>query len=124
MNTSARATLAIIPVPKPLLTARGGSGFGTEDGGSSIAGKGQPDVNGDGTGVIGVTCPGDIHDNSYYQSFADDANKIDQAGGWEIRTIDRLNPADAVNQARDPAHPPHPYDMTRPASPDREGQDT
>ncbi|WP_055478523.1 hypothetical protein [Sphaerimonospora mesophila] len=103
MNTSARAALAIVPASAPPLTACGGGGSGAEHGGSATATKGQPDVIGDGKVAIGVMRPGDIHDNGYYQSFVDDANEIAQADGWKIRTIDELNPADAVDQKRDPA---------------------
>jgi basic membrane protein A len=88
--------------PALLLTACGGSGGGdtAASGGSTTAAKKQPDVNGDGKVVIGIMSPGDTQDNGYYQSFVDDANKVAKESGWEVRTLDKLNPADAVTQAR------------------------
>ncbi|GII94645.1 BMP family ABC transporter substrate-binding protein [Sinosporangium siamense] len=103
MKFSARAALALIAAPALLLTACGGeetTATGSDSGSTTPATKGQPDVNGDGKVVIGVMSPGDTRDNGYYQSFVDDANKIAQANQWEVRTLDKLNPADAVNQAR------------------------
>ncbi|MEV7012135.1 BMP family ABC transporter substrate-binding protein [Streptosporangium sp. NPDC051022] len=105
MNISARTVLTIAVAPALLLTACGDGGSAAPQekaGGSSTttAAKGQPDVNGDGKVVIGVMSPGDTHDNGYYQSFVDDANGIAKTNGWEVRTLDKINPADAVNQAR------------------------
>jgi basic membrane protein A len=69
-------------------------------GGAAAAAKGQPDVNGDGKVVIGIMSPGDTHDNGYYQSFVSEAESYAKQNGWEIRTVDKINTSDAVNQAR------------------------
>ncbi|MCF8541986.1 MAG: BMP family ABC transporter substrate-binding protein, partial [Candidatus Nanopelagicales bacterium] len=58
-----------------------------------------PDVNGDGTVVIGVMSPGDTKDNGYYQSFVQGANDFAGAQGWKVVTVDKINPSDSVNQA-------------------------
>jgi basic membrane protein A len=104
MRPRIRTYLAITVAPALLLTACGGSGGdgGTASAGGSTAAakKQQPDVNGDGKVVIGIMSPGDTHDNGYYQSFVDDAGKVAKENGWEVRTLDKLNPADAVTQAR------------------------
>ncbi|SDG40610.1 basic membrane protein A [Sinosporangium album] len=103
MKFPARAALVFLAAPALLLTACGGGNGGAGGSGSGSAAPkatGQPDVNGDGKVVIGIMSPGDTRDNGYYQSFVDDANKVAQANGWEVRPIDKLNPADAVNQAR------------------------
>src|SRR5262245_51424481 len=106
MNAMARACLMTTMAPVLLLTACGSGGGATPTHGGLTkpagltAGKGQPDVNGDGKVVIGIMSPGDTRDNGYYQSFVDDAGKIAKENGWEVRTLDKLNPADAVSQAR------------------------
>ncbi len=82
------------------LAACGGGGGDATTGVSPAPRAGQPDVNGDGKVVIGVMSPGDTRDNGYYQSFVDQANQVAAANGWEVRTIDRINTADAVTQAR------------------------
>ena len=66
---------------------------------SSTAGK-QPDVNGDGKVVIGVLSPGDTNDNGYYESFVVAARDFAKKEGWTITVVDKINPADAVAQAR------------------------
>ncbi|MCX4474630.1 BMP family ABC transporter substrate-binding protein [Micromonospora sp. NBC_01655] len=93
-----RAAIASAAVMSLLLTACDGS---ESSGGSGAPGeRRQPDVNGDGKVVVGILSPGDTKDGGYYQSFVDDANKIARAAGWEVRTIDRVNPAVALTQAR------------------------
>ncbi|MCG5217640.1 BMP family ABC transporter substrate-binding protein [Streptosporangium sp. KLBMP 9127] len=100
MNTSARATLAIVIAPALLLTACGGSETADTGTAAKTAVKAQPDVNGDGKVVIGVLSPGDTHDNGYYQTFVDKAQTIARSNGWEMRTIDQLKPNEVLNQAR------------------------
>jgi basic membrane protein A len=76
-----------------------GSGSGSS-GGSSASGD-QPDVNGDGTVKIGVLSPGDLNDNGYYESFVAKAQEfVDAQDGWELIKVGSLNPADALEQAR------------------------
>ena len=60
----------------------------------------QPDVNEDGTVRIGVLSPGDTNDNGYYESFVVTANEFADANGWELIIVDKINPADAQEQAR------------------------
>ncbi len=67
--------------------------------GSQPAAAGQPDVNGDGSVSIGIMSPGDTKDNGYYQSFVDKANAFADEQGWKVITVDKVNPADSVNQA-------------------------
>jgi len=62
--------------------------------------EGQPDVNGDGTVKIGVLSPGDTNDNGYYESFVVTAREFAEAEGWELTILDKVNPADAAEQAR------------------------
>jgi basic membrane protein A len=100
MKAKGRAALAAICIPMLLLTACGGGSDKATGSAAAQHKAGQPDVNGDGKVVIGVMSPGDTHDNGYYQSFVDEADQVAKANGWEVRTIDKLNPADAVNQAR------------------------
>lgn len=82
----------------------GGSGGGGS--GESCIGEtgcvpeGQPDVNGDGDVKIGVLSPGDTNDNGYYESFVAAANEFAEAEGWELVTLDMVNPSDAAEQAR------------------------
>lgn len=66
---------------------------------TSAAATGQPDVNGDGSVVIGIMSPGDTKDNGYYQSFVQKANEFADQQGWKIITVDKINPSDAANQA-------------------------
>jgi basic membrane protein A len=61
---------------------------------------GQPDVNGDGTVKIGVLSPGDTNDNGYYESFVVTARDFAEEEGWELVIVDKINPADAAEQAR------------------------
>jgi len=79
------------------------SGSGAEE--SCIGEEGcvpanQPDVNGDGEVLIGVLSPGDTNDNGYYESFVVTAQQFADENDWEFITIDKVNPADAVEQAR------------------------
>ncbi len=60
----------------------------------------QPDVNGDGTVVIGVISPGDTNDGGYYEAFITAAEAYTEANGWELTVVDRVNAADGANQAR------------------------
>ena len=60
----------------------------------------EPDVNCDGKVVIGILSPGDTHDHGYYESFVDTADAYAHQNGWTVITLDKVNPADAVNQAR------------------------
>lgn len=60
----------------------------------------QPDVNQDGKVLIGVLSPGDTNDNGYYESFVVTAGQFADENGWEFITVDKVNPADAVEQAR------------------------
>jgi basic membrane protein A len=96
MKAKGRVALAALFAPMLSLAACGGGPTGA----TPAHKAGQPDVNGDGKVVIGVMSPGDTHDSGYYQSFVDEADQVAKDNGWEVRTIDRLNPADAVNQAR------------------------
>lgn len=77
----------------------GGSGGGSSGGGSA-SGE-QPDVNGDGDVKIGVLSPGDLNDNGYYESFVVAAQEfVDSQDGWELIKVGSINPADALEQAR------------------------
>lgn len=60
----------------------------------------QPDVNQDGAVKIGVLSPGDTNDNGYYESFVVTAREFAEAEGWELIILDKVNPADAADQAR------------------------
>jgi basic membrane protein A and related proteins len=62
--------------------------------------KHEPDVNCDGKVVIGILSPGDTNDHGYYESFIDAAKKYATENGWTLTIVDKINPADAVNQAR------------------------
>jgi basic membrane protein A len=74
-------------------TAAGGSSEGTIP-------KGEPDVNGDGKVSLGILSPGDTNDKGYYESFVDAAKKLADENGWKTIIVDKINPADALNQAR------------------------
>jgi basic membrane protein A len=60
----------------------------------------QPDVNQDGTVKIGVLSPGDTNDNGYYESFVVTARDFADRNGWDLIIVDKINPADAQEQAR------------------------
>jgi len=60
----------------------------------------QPDVNQDGTVKIGILSPGDTNDNGYYESFVVTARDYADQNGWELVIVDKINPADAQEQAR------------------------
>ena len=62
--------------------------------------KHEPDVNCDGKVIIGILSPGDTNDHGYYESFVDAARADAQKNGWSVTIVDKINPADAVNQAR------------------------
>jgi basic membrane protein A len=99
------ATAAMVAVPALLLAACGSSSSSeapaTGDSGAATtqAAAGQPDVNGDGQVIIGIMSPGDTNDNGYYESFVTAANAFAGENGWKVITIDKINPADAQNQA-------------------------
>jgi basic membrane protein A len=50
--------------------------------------------------VVGILSPGDTNDHGYYESFIDAAKQYATANGWTLTIVDKINPADAVNQAR------------------------
>ena len=88
-------------------TAAGGAATtaGGASGGDCIGETGcvpahQPDVNQDGTVTIGVLSPGDTNDHGYYESFVVTARKFAEKNGWKLITVDKVNPADALDQAR------------------------
>jgi basic membrane protein A len=60
----------------------------------------QPDVNQDGTVIVGVLSPGDTNDGGYYESFVTAAREFADEHGWEVTIIDRVAVADASQQAR------------------------
>lgn len=99
-------TAVLVTVPALLLAACASSSSSEPTGGDtnsppasqSTPGQ-QPDVNGDGQVIIGIMSPGDTHDNGYYQSFVDEANSFAGKEGWKVITVDKINPADAQNQA-------------------------
>ncbi len=62
--------------------------------------KHEPDVNCDGKVVVGILSPGDTNDHGYYESFVDAAKKFATDNGWTVTIVDKINPADAVTQAR------------------------
>jgi basic membrane protein A and related proteins len=80
----------------------GGGGGGPIDclGEEGCVPEGQPDVNGDGDVKIGVLSPGDSNDNGYYESFVVAAREFADENGWELITLDMVNPSDAAEQAR------------------------
>ncbi|TQS45712.1 BMP family ABC transporter substrate-binding protein [Cryptosporangium phraense] len=71
----------------------------SSSGSSDIASK-EPDVNGDGKVVVGVLSPGDLNDNGYYESFVAKAEAFTKSKGWTLIKVGSINPADALNQAR------------------------
>lgn len=96
--------VAAAAVALAALTACGNNAK-TDDGGSASgngggAQEGQPDVNGDGKVKIGVLSPGDLNDNGYYESFVVKAQEFTDAHGWELIKVGSINPADALEQAR------------------------
>lgn len=60
----------------------------------------MPDVNGDGTVLIGVISPGDLDDNGYYEGFVTGAQNVVDTKGWELIKMGSVNPANAAEQAR------------------------
>jgi basic membrane protein A len=71
--------------------------------GDSTAGfqpKHEPDVNCDGKVVVGILSPGDTNDHGYYESFVATAKQFATQNGWQTIIVDKINPADALNQAR------------------------
>jgi len=61
---------------------------------------GQPDVNGDGSVIIGVLSPGDTNDNGYYEGLVSTARGVADEYGWEVIILDRVPPAEAAEQTR------------------------
>jgi basic membrane protein A len=103
-----RRTAALAAVAVVALSACGnnadddnGSGSGSSGSGGSSSAAGEPDMNGDGTVKIGVLSPGDLNDNGFYESFVVKAQDfVDQQDGWELIKVGSINPADALEQAR------------------------
>ena len=112
-----RAPIALVPVLLVLLLVAcgGDDGADAEDAASSsttaaaeescIGEPGcvppnQPDVNQDGEVRIGILSPGDTNDNGYYESFVVTAREFADANDWELLIVDKVNPADAAEQAR------------------------
>lgn len=60
----------------------------------------QPDLNDDGKVIIGIMSPGDTKDKGYYQGFVDGALDVADSLGWQTIIIDKINPADAIEQAK------------------------
>lgn len=111
MKNMVRVITASVIIPGLLLTACGGgssSSSTTPAGAPASAGApgagtlpaNEPDVNKDNKVVIGVMSPGDTKDKGYYQSFVDEANTYATANGWKLVVVDKINPANAVQQAR------------------------
>ncbi|SHM91797.1 BMP family ABC transporter substrate-binding protein [Cryptosporangium aurantiacum] len=67
---------------------------------SSTSSAAGPDVNGDGKVIIGVLSPGDLNDNGYYESFVAKAEEFAKSEDWQLIKVGSVNPADALNQAR------------------------
>src|SRR5258708_17653151 len=102
VTSQTRAAIAALIMPALILTgcAKKKTDAAAAPSAGPSAAKGQPDVDGDGKVVIGVMSPGDTHDHGYYQSFVAEAESFAKQNGWEVRTVDKINPSDAVNQAR------------------------
>ncbi|MFD4832140.1 BMP family ABC transporter substrate-binding protein [Streptomyces uncialis] len=111
-----RAVAGLVIAPGLLLTACGETqtdspkatpAAGRSSGGAATTTQadgtlpaGEPDVNGDGKVVIGVMSPGDTKDKGYYQSFVDESRKFADENDWKLTIVDKINPATAVQQAR------------------------
>ncbi|MGW4031765.1 BMP family ABC transporter substrate-binding protein [Streptomyces sp. NPDC004838] len=109
-----RTVAALVAAPALLLTACGdpqtdkpkdtkGTGSDTAAADTQAGGtlpENEPDVNRDGKVVIGIMSPGDTKDKGYYQSFVDDIQKFADENGWKLTIVDKINPAGAVQQAR------------------------
>jgi basic membrane protein A len=99
-RTAALAAVAVVALSACGNNADDDSDGGSSGGSSSASGE-QPDVNGDGTVTIGVLSPGDLNDNGFYESFVVKAQEfVDQQDGWELIKVGSINPADALEQAR------------------------
>ncbi|MFC0862299.1 BMP family protein [Sphaerimonospora cavernae] len=96
MKKWSNAVLAITVASGLLLTGCGSTLSASANG---TAGQ-QPDVNGDGKVVIGVMSPGDSKDNGYYQSLVDEATTFAKTQGWNVITLDKINPSDSISQAK------------------------
>ncbi len=61
---------------------------------------GQPDVNGDGTIIVGLLSAGDTTDGGYFQSLVDETEAFvaEQGDGWEVINVDNVTATDAVQQ--------------------------
>jgi basic membrane protein A and related proteins len=87
-------------------TSTGGESSNGEGSGESCIGEvgcvpaNQPDVNQDGTVKIDVLSPGDTNDNGYYESFVVTARQFSEDEDWELIILDKVNPADVAEQAR------------------------
>jgi basic membrane protein A and related proteins len=83
-------------------TTDGGDGGDGEDcrGEDGCVMPNQPDVNQDGSVKIAILSPGDTNDNGYYESFIVTAREFAERNDWELIIVDKINPADAQEQAR------------------------
>jgi len=102
-----RRTAALAAVAVVAVSACGDNADDADDSSSASGSRGssssgeQPDVNGDGDVTIGVLSPGDLNDNGYYESFVAKAQEFaDREDGWELIKVGSINPADALEQAR------------------------
>ena len=85
----------------PCATGKGSGPWGwSGDATKGYLANHEPDVNCDGKVVVGVLSPGDTNDHGYYESFVDTAKQYATANGWQLIVVDKINPADAVTQAR------------------------
>lgn len=105
MNRSKRLLVAPAALLAVALLAAGcakNSSDSASSGGSTatVPAKSQPDANGDGQIVIGVMSPGDTNDGGYYEDFVVAARAFTAEQGWKLTIVDKVNAADAANQAR------------------------
>jgi basic membrane protein A len=85
----------------PCATGTGSGPWGwSGDATSGYLPKHEPDVDCDGKVTVGILSPGDTNDHGYYESFVDTAKQYATQNGWTVTTVDKINPADAVTQAR------------------------
>jgi len=103
LNTRAvrvAAAAACVAVSLAACTSPGEDTAETSSSSSADASAAGPDVNGDGKVVIGVLSPGDLNDNGYYESFVAKGDAFAKSKGWTLIKVGSVNPADALNQAR------------------------
>ncbi|MFI5956745.1 BMP family ABC transporter substrate-binding protein [Cryptosporangium sp. NPDC051539] len=94
------AAAASLVVALAACTSPGDTAETTASASAGSASAAGPDVNGDGQVVIGVLSPGDLNDNGYYESFVAKAQAFTDSKGWKLIKVGSINPADALNQAR------------------------